>query len=257
MMKKALTILALAVLGLAQMSSAQPVSMPTQVLYAQYDLDSTTATSCSYGPKTRVGGLATTSGSSTTTTSVSSSAVFDSVAVGDLIWASISGVETGRLITARASDDSATVHSAWTLPAAGVSIMRQARTCGASSGWVAVGDASIVELTAQINQLSLSTGAVAMQIQGATHAMLGTSTPTNLWPGESSADAKCNAGTFASGYCTYTTAGIGTRVIFSTMGIVHVDYIRLVVDLTGNDDGSDTGADAEQIDATLRLVRGN
>lgn len=249
MMKK-LLVGALA-LALATVGGAQGVHSQ-RILFALYDLDSTTDISCSFADEVLTGGRATTSGSSVTTTSVSSSAVFGSIAVGDVIWATISGVKTGRVVTARASADSATVDSVWTLPAAGVSLRYQKPTCGASSGWVAVeSGATTLNLTIDLSQVVLTSGGVAFKIEGR-YSPLSTSTATNIWPGDASADAHCDAGTYASGYCVFTSAD---SVTITNAGTTFPSQIRLVADLTGVDNDTTPATDNEKITATLLVVK--
>lgn len=254
MMKKLLAAaaLALALLTWASPTPAQSTLVTRHILYALYDLDATTDISCSFGSEVVTGGLATTSGSNTTTTSVSSSGVFGSIAVGDVIWAAISGSKTGRVVTARASADSATVDTAWTLPAAGVTLRYQKPTCAATGGWVTVGEGySLMNFFINLSQVSLTSGGVGLKIEGR-DSPISTAPAVNLWPGEDSADAKCSSGTFASGYCVFTAVAS-----FSvTNSKVHVPYqVRLVSILTDTDDGTDTGADAEQLSAHVQVVK--
>lgn len=250
MMKK-LLIGALA-LALATTGGAQGELHSQRILFALYDLDSTSDISCSFADEVTTGGRATTSGSSTTTTSVNSSAVFGSIAVGDVIWATVGGVRTGRVVTARASADSATVDTAWTLPAAGVTLRYQKATCGASSGWVSVpSGATTINVTIDLSQVVVAAGGVAFKIEGR-YSPISTSTATNLWPGDSSDDAHCDSGTYASGYCVLTAAD---SITVTNEGKTFPTQIRLVTKLTDTDDDSTPATENEQITATLLVVR--
>ena len=220
-------------------------------LFSLYDLDSETDISCSFATEVLASGLATTSGSSTTTTSVSSSGVFNNIAVGDIIWASISGARTGRTLTARASADSATVDSAWTLPAAGVSLRYQRPTCGAPSGWVAVDGAKMLIVAVNLSQISVTSGGIGFKIEGKFDS-LPTAGATNLWPGDASADAHCDSGTYASGYCVFTAVDAFS---VSNAGVQKPMFIRLVAQFTATDDANDLTTNLEQISASLQVSR--
>lgn len=252
-MKKSISVLMTLLLALP-LGAQPPISTQVRPLFALYDLDSATDISGSYGNEVLATGRATTSGSSTTTTSLNTSKVFDSVAVGDIIWAVISGVKTSRVVTAKASADSITVDTAWTLPATGVSIRYQKATIGASSGWVAVDGAKFVTIAAAMDQGVFSTGGISFQIQGRFQAVSSQDNAVNLWPGQTAGGA-CGGGTYASGYCTFTTAGISSRFVYSTQGIVQPTFIRLVMKLSGTDDGNDLTTNLEQVTATLEVVR--
>jgi hypothetical protein len=249
-MKKSLAISLAIILALFPvfLRAADVTSYP---LFALYDLDSTTAISCVYGPESALQGTATTSGSSATTTSTN--AAFTTLIATDLVWATISGQRTGRYVSARASAASMTVDTAWTLPAAGVTLRKQSVACGtaATSGWVAVDGASMLVFSVDLKQVSLGTGAVGFKIEGMS---LGSTTGvvTNLWPGNDSTSAKCDSGTYASGYCTFTTADTFT---VSSAGVQRPMFVRLVAILTGTDDGNDLTTNLEQINADLQVTR--
>lgn len=220
-------------------------------LFAIYDLDSETDISCSFGNEVTASGLATTSGSSTTTTALNTSGVFNNIAVGDIIWASISGAKTGRILTARASANSATVDSVWTLPATGVSLRYQKPTCGASSGWVSVDGAKMLIFSVNVAQISVTTGGIGFKIEGKFDA-LPTAGAVNLWPGDASADAHCDSGTYSSGYCVYTAVDAFS---VSNAGVQKPMFIRLVAQFTGTDDGNDLTTNLEQLSASLQVSR--
>lgn len=238
--------LVLAASGSAQQSGSQ------RILYALYDLDSATDISCSFSNPATVSGLATTSGSSTTTTSLNSVGTFNNVSVGDVIWASISGVRTGRVVTAKASANSITVDTAWTIPATGLGIQYQTPTCGASSGWVAVDSGSTkLNLTIDLAQIVVSAGGVAFKVEGR-YSPISTSTATNIWPGNNTTDAHCGGGTYASGYCVYTAA---ESITVTNSGVTFPSQIRLVTKLTDTDSDATPSTDNEKINATLLVVK--
>jgi hypothetical protein len=251
-MKKPIALLIAVLLALSPPPLARAQVVVTNYpLFALYDLDSTTAISCVYGPETTLQGTATTSGSSATTTSTN--AAFTSLIATDLVWATISGQKTGRYVSARASAASMTVDTAWTLPAGGVTLRKQSVACGtaATSGWVAVDGASMLVFSVDLKQVVLGTGAVGFKIEGMS---LGSTTGvvTNLWPGNDSTSAKCDSGTYASGYCTFTTADTFT---VSSAGVQRPMFVRLVAILTGTDDGNDLTTNLEQINADLQVTR--
>lgn len=261
--KRILTgLLILAMAALPVSTVAQPgVSRTRTILFAEYDLDSTTAISCSYGPPRTILIPITTSGSSTTVAAVTSgSAPYNLVSVGDLIMVNItspgaagSATVNTRIVTARASADSITVDTAITIPATGLTFQYQKRTCGADSGWVSVENVKLFTIATQLDQISVGANSIRFQIQGRYLTESNLYTSFNLWPGTDSATADCGGGTFASGYCTYTTAN--TVPPFVSAGMLQATQVRLVTNIVTADDGTDTGADAESITAVLIAER--
>lgn len=261
-LRRLLSFAAILLLALAPIASlAQPQrAMKVVTLYYQYDLDSTTAISGSYSPKSPIQTRITTSGSSTTVTALTATtAPFNLIAVNDLIIVNLQGSTVGsstvttRRVTAKASADSITVDTAINIPATGRTFEYQKFTAatGATSGWVPLEGSNLWQVAIQLNQLSLGSGAIGFRVEGRFSSDLNVVTAKNLWPGWASADAKCNDGTYSSGYCTYTSANQGPPVLTSA-DLIGPDAVRLVLILTGTDDGGDTGANAEQITAWLK-----
>lgn len=219
------------------------------LLNALYDLDATDPTYCvttGIGGQVRSGALAvdqlvTTSGSSTTVTAVSASTTdpFLNVAVGDvLIFPRTFSATTGgfiptreeRVVTAKASNDSITINAAIELPLAGTTFAYREPSCGttATSGWVPVQNLRDVTFTINIAQLSVASGGVAVTVD-CRNLGVGSGANTIFAP------------------TAYTTTGVRSFIIVEPW-----DECRIGYELSGADDGSDTGADAEQITVRLR-----
>lgn len=234
--------------------SAQSLNVSRRITLALYDLDSTTDIGCSYGPPIPITtDLITTSGSSATTTSVNTRAPFARASVGDLITVNVAtpNVNTtastlfNRVITAKASSNSITVDSVWTLPTAGTTFFLSILTCGANAGWIPVtASQRTAEIAIQIAQQNTTTG-ISMKIEGMDCDDTNICVARNLWPGLNAGAAQCGAGTYSSGYCVYTTAV--NPPVFSTDGMIHPTFMRVVMKLTSTDDGGDTGVNAEKI----------
>lgn len=242
---------------------AQPSRNVQRVyLLFQYDLDSTTAVSGSYvGPSSILTKIST-SGSSTTVAAVTStSAPFNLVSVGDLIQFNLtspgaagSAVVTTRRVTAKASADSITVDTAVNIPTAGVTFSYYKFTAGAGAGWVALGEnATGFEIYTQLDQLNVGANSIGFKIEGRYTDAANVVTAFNIWPGTNSSTAKCESGTFSSGFCNYTA--VNTVPPFASMGLTHPSQVRLVTKINTADDGGDTGADAESITAILVIVK--
>lgn len=250
--------LLLAFLPLTSRAQA-PVAVSNSVLYANYDLDSTTAISCSFGIiKSGVfesgafgvtSGRAVTSGSNVTTTSTTDA--FANVAVGDPVWAVIDGKNVGRYIATKASAASVTVNTAWNLGTGGKTLTYQNSNCGANSGWFSVNGAESFTVTWEIVAMAVSSGGVAVRIEERSNPLDGLGPVTNIWPGVVSADAKCGSGTFATENCVYTSA-TRSGMVFTSAGVLHSREVRLVFLLTGTDDAD---SPAEQITGFIRVVR--
>lgn len=227
-------------------------SYATRALFANYDLDSTTAISCVLGTERPITQTISTSGSSTTVAAaVASSGPFETVAVGDVIYVFDStNIRRGRLVTARASANSITVDTAINITPA-QTFRTRTRACGttATDGWFSPRSDTRWSVTVQVDQLSVASGGVGVQLQCKYGDLSGLSTAVNFWPGENSSDAHCNGGTFSSGYCVYTTAGIGARMDIGNGGVTFPDQCRVVMILTGTDDAGDLTTDLEKITA--------
>lgn len=267
-MKKTLALLltwAIAALPvLAPVAHAQGnVVVSTTPLYTYYDLDSTTAISCSYSVEQPAAGKAVTSGSSTTTTSTD--AAFANVAAGDIIWAQavttvlgrVSRVNTGRWVSAAASAASITVDTAWDLGTSPVSIRYQKQNCGASSGWVDVASGDSFHISFALAAVALGSGNVAFRIEARYHPVQSVTTAWNLWPGNDSGSAQCRSGTYEAissiGHCTWTSA-TGSTISFSSARMTFPTQVRLVAFINGTDDAD---AAPEQIHGVLQVIRGN
>lgn len=251
-MKKLFAVIAAVLLVLP--SHAAQIS--TRPIMAVYDLDSTTDVSCTSSPVTSTARIVT-SGSSTTTAALTTGTLpFNSVAVGDVLYATVGGILTGRVVVSKASGDSLTVDSAWNLGSTGVGFTAWKATCGAtgSSSWINVTANLNTNIAILIDQLGVSSGGVGVKIE----ALFGNATdsftnPVNVWPGEATVSGICGSGTQTSGYCVYTTAGAAARPTFSTNNSINPTALRIVMKLTGADDGAD--ATVEKITAYLVEVK--
>lgn len=259
--KGVVAVLALLLIILPFPAAAQaPTGIQTSALYGLYDLDSTTAISCSYGiiksgvfepgATAVTTGRAVTSGSSTTTTSTTGA--FANVAVGDVLFATISGRTVGRVVATKASAASITVNSAWDLGTTGVTLTYQNSNCGADAGWFSVEGASDFTITWSIEAMAVTAGGIAVRIEERSNPLDGVGPSTNIWPGVVSADAKCGAGTYASGNCVFTSA-TDSGIVFTSAGVLHSRQVRLVMLMSDTDDAD---ASPEQVTGFIRVVRG-
>lgn len=251
-MKKLLAV-ALAAIFIPFSHAAQVATRPIMALY---DLDSTSDVSCTSSPVNSSARIVT-SGSSTTTAALTTGTVpFNAVTVGDVIYATVGGALTGRVVTAKASGNSITVDSAWDLGVTGVGFTVWKATCAATgtSSWINVAANLNTNVALLIDQLGVGSGGVGVKIE----ALFGNATdsftnPVNVWPGEATVSGICGSGTQASGYCVYTTAGAAARPTFSTNNSINPTALRIVMKLTGADDGAD--ATVEKITAYLVEVK--
>lgn len=219
-------------------------------LNAIYDLDSAgTYIYCVYngvgdqplsGDK-KIDQLVTTSGSSTTVAALSASTTdpFANVAVGDLlIFRRTFSATTGgtfttyneRVVTAKASADSITIDTAIELPLTGTNFGYKTRSCGtaSTSGWVPVRSLKEVSFTWLLNQISVASGGVRETVE-------------------------CRNTTAGNAVNTVYNPTADTAVAAHTLLILEPwDECRVGYQLTGADDGGDTGANAEQISVQLR-----
>lgn len=213
-------------------------------LLVKYDLDSGTYTFCTQVgsavlvPKDKVAPI-TTSGSTTTVTGVNGADdAFDPVGVGSIIYLNIPqdvgslSVNYGpaeRYLTAKASADSVTVDTAIELPTAGVNYAYTVQTCGtaAGSGWFPVGGFASHTLLLEIAQISTTSG-----IDYVLQCKHGHPWATAVTVIEN-------------------TAAVTTATTVPLVWSEPYDYCRFGIRLDSTDDGSDTGADAEQIFTTV------
>lgn len=262
MMTRFRRLLALALtLILAASPPVHAQGMLDRVVVLDYDLDSLTDIACNYNSSPAVRPiLIATSGSSTTTAAVvATSQPFAPLSVGDALYVQlVTAVATTpaitaptlNLVTAKASDDSITVGDAWTIPAAGRTFKYLHRTCHASSDptWISTEGLTIFNLATSIDQINVASGGIGFKIEAQYTDQPFYQKSFNVWPGDASADAHCGGGTFASGYCVYTATTQNIPLFTSAM-VIRPVRIRLVMKLTGTDDGSDVGAAAEKISA--------
>lgn len=215
-----LTALAV-VLGLAVPLVAQtPAKDGT--LAALYDVDSTTLTYCvtrgqdgsPFGPPIPGPARIATVGSSTTVTeSVASTNPFTNVAVGDVLIIRAPNSSSAPpyatvAVTAKASAASITVDTAVNLSATGGYVFSYLRhACGTTDadGWFAVGGASRVAMTVQYDQGDLGELVARWECRQAGAA----AQPVILYPG---VGAECGFGTLSTDRCSWTSAGIASRL---------------------------------------------
>ena len=145
-----------------------------KILHYKYD-PGATETYAFYGDQSELLGGVTTAGSSTTTTAVAGTP-FNQIAVGDIIRASKGNVTSGgvsvdnffvRLVTAKASETSLTVNSAWDLSATGGyagSMQKLEQGTAATSGWFWTGGLSSKHV--KINVETLAATNIIMSIEG-------------------------------------------------------------------------------------------
>jgi hypothetical protein len=266
-MKKACAYLLAAALALGlppPPAQAQNPAYREIPLATLYDLD---ATSYTYlwttgeqgyilGRDRAIATRITTSGSSTTVAAVTaSSGPFDLVAAGDEICfllpqgsgpsPAAGNVRTCRKVTARASADSITVNAAvdiGTNSTGGVPFTFRTFATGtaAGSGWFPVSSYTGVSVQLMVSQISV-TGQIEFKIQcrggGVDNA------PVDV---------------YAEGMTQYRTGGYNAAQVDNDTIIVHNGVVlfsecRVGALIDSADDGSDTGADAEQVSVKLIL----
>jgi len=247
-MKRLILTLLISALG-AHSYAQNPTSNITRTLLQNYDLTALAAAPVACNPNTiSIPIKITTSGASTTTTALTASTLpFTQAAVGDIIEAYVVSTATGitttdraaRVITAKASGDSVTVNSSWTLPTLGIAFNLIKSACAAitnATPWINIPTNTNTTLNFNITA-NTAVGGISMRIEGLF------SDPndvnpivTNLWPGVVSADAKCPYGTFdATANCTFTSTTGG--ISFSTTNLYRPKAIRLVMFIVTSDGG--------------------
>lgn len=212
----------------------------------KYDLDSDSYTYCRLeGQGDRVDGpglvgpaAILTSGSSTTVSEATASTnPFTNVAVGDVI------IVDGNVVavTARASAASITVDTAINLTA-GKTFQYFKHACGtaATDGWVTVGPTDSVILGFELNQEDTTSG---VDVRWECKAAVPSAQPVQVYP-DNSAGAATK---------TYTAAGIDARTWVNID--VAVSACRIGFKVTSTDDGTDTGAARESINAYALIRR--
>lgn len=216
----------------------------------QYDLDSTTGISCAFNPPRPIPIAVSAAASTTLAATTASTSPFALASVGDAVEINTGDINTGgarvrRLITAKASADSVTIDAATTVTARTFQLFISSCGTTATSGFIPVTSRAIATLSINVEQLSVASGGIAFKIEGYLGDDPDHRNLTNLWPGESSAGSDCAAGTFAAGFCVFTT--VGNLPIFTSTPYIQVSFIRVWMKLSGADDGADTGANAEKV----------
>lgn len=237
-------------------------SLPTAPIFAQsndtirrnvvlqYDLDSTTGISCAYNTPRPIRIPVSAAASTTLAATTASTSPFALASVGDAVEyntasTTTGGIRTRRWITAKASADSVTIDASTTVTAQ--NFWLYIRTCGtaATNGLIPVTSGNVAILAIAIEQMSVNTGGIGFRVEGFFGEDPDHRNLTNLWPGDASASADCGTGTFASGFCVYTAATV--LPVFTTTPFLQPQFVRVVMKLTGTDDGVDTGAAAEKV----------
>lgn len=242
---KKLTIPALALLVLLPtLVSAQARTFVQ--LCVDYDLDATDDTAVVYlGVNNQPlndwkpgFGRITTSGSSTTTTSntASSGALEGTIGVNDLLrvvytQGETMGQEVIRRVVTDTSVNEVVVDAAWDLSLSGgyhYTYRDFSTGTAATSGQVPVNHLKTVSMTWQIDQFSVTAGGLEINME-------------------------CRDAGYLSAWNTvYTAVYTATQVpVTYTISDNTFAYCRLTMELTGSDDGADTGANLEKVTATL------
>lgn len=245
-------LFAAAVLLWASSVSAQVVTQRAHFQGAN-DLDATSYTYCiatgNSGPLgTPFDGRVNvkTTGSSTTITAVTvGSGPFDKVTVGDILFLRSQNTTPDiRYVTAKTSADTVTVNSAINIEnsGAGRPFGWYDVTCGtsASDGWMPVSQFSLVKVLFRIDQMNATS--IDAIIEGRDDTL--NPQPTLLYPDPADAAStnECKKGNFTDvNGCAVVVTGIW-------------DAIRIGFKIN-TDDGSDTGADAESITASINARR--
>ncbi len=246
-MKKTLAAL-VALLLLAGEARGAIQDASTLPLVVNYDLDSDTMTYCK---SVGVGNNAdfvwrdqlqpvTTSGSSSATlaaVTASANGPYDNLAVGSLLRFNIAsgdgpsfgGAPTYRYLTAKASDDSATIDTAVLVGATGVPFQYLNRSCGttASSGWFSVSGWTAGTALLEISQI-VTTSGIDYTLE-CKHAY--------PW---------ATAVTVLTNSAAVTAAGT-VPLVWSEP----YDYCRVGIKLDSTDDGDDLTTNTEQIFITV------
>lgn len=238
-MQKLMITLALAFALLSSIVAAQGLEPSNAVVNAYYDLDATSFTYCRYEglngsvdpTKGKPGGAnITTSGLSSTT--ITGTGAFTNVIVGDVIHFTGTGstvftqlgVNSYRVVSARASADSITVFNAVTIPSTGVRFEYLRRVCGTAdtSGLIPVDGLHSHTWEIGIQQINTTSGIdyeLECRVRG----------PGATW-------------VIVSGPTTKTAVGNYAVVVSEAW-----NECRMGLKMTSTDDGSDVGAAMEQI----------
>lgn len=245
---------------LNQPLAAQEVKKAT-VLY-QFDVDSGTenfvkltgADGTVFGADRVVqtaGAKISTSGSSTTVSATTALTVpFADLGVGDIILVKIGpdAAPSIRYITAKASGDSVTVNTAIDLSAdaTGYFFKWRKKVSGttAADGWFDVSTLSPLDRTITVQYDQGDLDALLVRWQCRVRSL--DTQPVTVYPGES--DGCGTGGTLASGFCSFATAGVDSRLAVVVGG--KWDECRVGLKFAASD-ASDAGANLEQVTVTV------
>jgi len=248
-MKK--TLITVGLLALAVAASAEQNKVGW--FNVRYDLDSTSMIYCivpggtvnsPFDHQGKPGYATVTAAASTTLESaVALAGAFTGVSAGDLLLIEQPpGTVYPRTVLAVASVNSITIDEAITVTAAKYTFYTPVCGTGASSGWIHIGNLSDATVSVMFKQINTTTG-VDVRIEGAMGVPDGANLNiTQLWPTD-----KTVAG--AATTQTFTTAGITSNIMVSIPEAL--DYVRVGLDLTSTDDGTDTTTAAEQISVVV------
>jgi hypothetical protein len=191
------------------------------------------------------GGEITNSGSSTTiTSSGTTGAPFTNVAVHDTLLIDVDGTIYPRQVLARTDANTVTVDEAIDLSADDYEFTYRDQTCdtGADDGWAYIGDLHNVLITFNMPQVSGDGNGIDVRLEGMDKTDDGYDNPSQLWPLDKTVGGAATVQNF-------TTAGIASnQKIFL---LEPVEYIRIGLQHSVADDGTDTTTDAEQITVTI------
>ncbi len=181
-----------------------------------------------------------TSGSSATVTAVTAATnPFEQITVGDILYLRHRNDKADiRYVTAKATNDSVTVNTAIDI-SSGVPFSWQDVTCGTgvTAGWIPANEWHEINVIWQIDQMNATSIDVIIHGRDETLGPV----PTTIYPdpADSASTIECKKGNFtAINTCKLVVTGVW-------------DFIRIGFKIN-TDDGSDTGADAESITASLR-----
>lgn len=216
---------------------------PLLPIVSLYDLDATTATYCvTAGEQGRVWAPGTVGSARVTTSTTAVAAVtagdepFSAVAVGDELEFRNAGVVEYRVVTAVTDADNVTINAALTADLTNVQFRWRDRTCGtgATNGWFPVSGQSFLTVFLQVTQISV-TGQIEFKVQCRGSGV--DATPIEVYS------------PLTSNYRTggYDAAQVDNDAIGIDLRLIQATDCRVGMYIDSADDGSDTGADAEQV----------
>lgn len=168
------------------------------------------------GPITGNSGLITSGSSTTVTSAVASTSAFKGLVAGDVIMVNRavqgSTVTDIRSISSKGSDDSIVIDTAanWQNGTSGFGFRYLKLVCGTSdtSGWISTSGLVAKSITLLLTASGSLTGGLDARVECLDD--FAGALPNPVWPGAVAATADCGPGTYASGVCNYTTAGLTT-----------------------------------------------